>query len=77
VRKRAIIAAGRQDVRPEGLFPTGKEISVIGASSDHLLLDVEEAAFSVRWGDALSFYMDYGCMLAAATSQYVEKVIVQ
>lgn len=77
VRKRAIIAAGRQDVRPEGLFPTGKGISVIGASSDHLLLDVEEATFSVRWGDALSFYMDYGCMLAAATSQYVEKVIVQ
>lgn len=77
VRRRAIIAAGRQDVRPEGLFPTVKGIEVIGASSDHLLLDVEEAAFSVRWGDVLSFYLDYGCMLAAATSPYVEKVIVE
>jgi predicted amino acid racemase len=73
VRLRAILAAGRQDVVPEGLFPTAGGVHVLGASSDHLLLDVEDMVPAPRLGDVLSFEMSYGAMLAAATSPYVAK----
>ena len=34
-------AIGRQDARPEGLRPLDPRVEVLGASSDHLILDVE------------------------------------
>ncbi len=44
VRKRAIIALGKVDYgAPEDLVPLSKGISVIGASSDHTILDVKDA----------------------------------
>jgi predicted amino acid racemase len=72
IRRRAIVAAGRQDVRPEGLTPLDPGVRVLGASSDHLILDVEEAP-RVRWGSLVTFQPSYGAMLAAATSSYVLK----
>jgi len=38
--KRAILAVGRQDTDPEGLTPEDADIDVLGASSDHLIMDV-------------------------------------
>jgi predicted amino acid racemase len=73
LRLRAIVAAGRQDVVPEGLLPTDRGVHVLGASSDHLLLDVEDMMPAPRLGEVLSFEMSYGAMLAAATSSYVAK----
>jgi len=71
VRKRAILAIGRQDVDIEGLTPLEKGIEVLGGSSDHTILDVEEAPTKV--GDILSFRPNYAAMLRAMTSEYVEK----
>ena len=73
-RLRAIAAIGRQDVRPEGLVPLEEGIHILGASSDHLTLDVEECPEKPRVGDLVSFSMDYGAMLSLATSCYVEKI---
>jgi len=70
-RLRVIVAMGRQDVMPEGLRPLLKGASIIGASSDHLTIDVEDTGKSFRPGDILAFAPDYGAMLAAATSGYV------
>lgn len=70
-RLRVIVALGRQDVIPEGITPMLEGVSIIGASSDHLTLDVEEAGRGFRVGDVLSFRPDYGAMLASATSGYV------
>lgn len=72
VRRRAIVAIGRQDTSPEGLVPVDKGISIIGASSDHLTLDVEEFAGPVNIGSVISFSPDYGATLAATTSVYVK-----
>lgn len=72
VRLRAIAAVGRQDVRPEGLFPIEKGVEILGASSDHLTMDVEDLERDLHVGDTLSFHVDYGAMLAAVTSPYVE-----
>ncbi len=76
VRKRAILAVGKQDVVPEGLRPLDPKIIVIGASSDHLILDITDSDSSYKVGDVIEFTMNYGCLLAAMTSEYVEKCYV-
>ena len=71
-RDRAILNIGREDVVVEGMVPVDPEISILGASSDHLIVDVTEAE-NVRLGSELAFFMNYGALLAAMTSEYVEK----
>lgn len=72
-RMRAIANVGREDVIVEGLTPIRPGIRVLGASSDHLMLDVTEADPPVAVGDRIAFRMSYGAMLTAMTSEYVEK----
>ena len=71
-RLRAIAAIGQQDVDYAGLTPVDAGAEVIGASSDHLLLDVTDAP--VKAGDVVRFRVDYSAALRAFTSPYVEKV---
>jgi len=52
-------------------------ISVLGGSSDHLILDVEDAAENVKVGDELEFWPGYGALLALSTSPYVQKVVIR
>jgi len=73
-RLRAIANIGREDVLVDGLTPIDKGARVLGASSDHLLMDVTDADPPVAVGDRVSFRMSYGAMLMAMTSEYVEKV---
>ncbi|HEX2705722.1 MAG TPA: alanine/ornithine racemase family PLP-dependent enzyme [Candidatus Lustribacter sp.] len=77
IRTRAICNIGRQDVVADGVFPEDVGIFVLGASSDHLMLDVEDAAGPVRVGDEIGFVPSYGSLLAATTSPYVQKVLVR
>lgn len=73
--RRAIAAVGRQDVRVDGLTPVDPRIEIIGASSDHLILDLTKAP-EYRVGDTVSFGLDYGALLSASTSAYVKKEVV-
>lgn len=77
VRKRAICNVGRQDVVVNGLTPEDPGIIVLGGSSDHLVVDVEEATSEVKLGDEVGFFPSYGSLLAATTSPYVQKSIVR
>ena len=72
--RRAIAAIGRQDVRTDGLTPLDPRIEIIGASSDHLLLDLTKAP-EYKVGDTVSFGLDYGALLSASTSAYVCKEV--
>lgn len=74
--KRAIVAMGRQDIDPYGLKPVDECISILGGSSDHTILDVTECKKEYKVGDCVSFKVDYGCLLRAMTSPYVEKFII-
>ncbi|NNU76011.1 ornithine racemase Orr [Clostridium estertheticum] len=73
IRKRAIIALGRQDIRVEGITPLDNDISIFGASSDHLILDITDSKKQLVVGSIVEFKIDYGCLLKAMTSPYVEK----
>ncbi|MDO8916231.1 MAG: alanine racemase, partial [Coriobacteriia bacterium] len=75
VRRRAILALGRQDVAPEDIVPLDPGVRVLGASSDHLVLDVEDMVAAPEVGDAISFVPGYAATLRLFTSRYVAKVI--
>lgn len=77
VRRRALCNIGRQDIVVDGVEPEDPGIIVLGGSSDHLVLDVEEARSEVKLGDEIAFYPTYGALLAAITSPYVQKVVVR
>lgn len=72
--KRAILAVGQQDTEQSGLHPLDEKVDVLGASSDHLILDVTGSDKKYKPGDVMQFKMEYGAVLKAATSPYVEKV---
>jgi predicted amino acid racemase len=75
-RRRAICALGRQDAPAEGLVPLDSRIEVLGASSDHLILDVEALEPPPRLGDAIAFRPTYGATLQLSTSPYVDTSFV-
>jgi predicted amino acid racemase len=67
-RTRVLVGLGRQDVDPAGLEPP-PGTTLLGASSDHLVLDGGETPWPV--GAELRFRMGYGALLAAMTSPFV------
>lgn len=72
-RLRAICAIGRQDAPPEGLRPLDSRVEILGASSDHLILDVEDLPDRPSIGEAISFVPNYSATLRLFTSPYVKK----
>ncbi|WIF94390.1 ornithine racemase Orr [Caminicella sporogenes] len=75
IRKRAILAIGRQDVNPDNLIPVDEKIEILGASSDHLIVDVTDSEKKYKVGDEIIFNLEYGGLLQLATSEYVYKNI--
>lgn len=73
IMRRAILAIGRQDVRIDGLFPRDRGAEIIGASSDHMLIDVTRCERPLKVGDMMEFDLSYGGLLSAMTSEYVSK----
>jgi predicted amino acid racemase len=77
LRRRAILAVGKQDIDYHGLYPELEGVKVLGASSDHLITDVTDAAQDLEVGDILTFKINYSAMLRAMTSQYVSKNYIE
>lgn len=71
--KRAILAVGRQDVDPDNLHPIDSNIDILGASSDHLILDMSKSDKEYKVGDTVNFKLSYSSLLRATTSSYVER----
>lgn len=69
---RGILAIGRQDTDENGICCLENNIQVIGASSDHLLVDLSDNN-SYNIGDILKFTMEYGAVLKGFTSSYVSR----
>jgi predicted amino acid racemase len=73
-RRRAICALGRQDAPPEGLTPLDARVEILGASSDHLILDVDALDRAPALGESITFVPTYAATLQLFTSPYVQKV---
>lgn len=76
-RKRAILSIGRQDVRIEALTPIYKGTGILGASSDHLLLDITDCKEKIEPGSVVPFRCAYSAVLTLTTSPYVYKKFIE
>lgn len=64
-RQRALIGVGRVDTGdPLSLVPLTPGALVLGGSSDHTIVDVEDCQNPVRVGDILRFRLSYGALVA-------------
>ena len=71
-RRRAILAMGRVDYGEcEDLRPRAPGLIILGASSDHTLVDVQNLDMPVRVGDVLEFDLCYATMVYLTGSESV------
>ena len=75
LRRRAILTIGEQDLYIAGLSPKRLDITMVGASSDHLVVDVTDADPPVRLGDELEFDPIYAAVATAMASYGMEQVV--
>ena len=71
-RLRGIASLGRLDLDPRSLIPKAAGVEIVTASSDHLILDLTDAA-PVEVGDKVEFLLDYASLVQAIMSPYVVK----
>ena len=75
IRRRALLALGKVDVAfPDMIYPRDKGIEVLGASSDHLILDIENAEKDYKVGDIVEFDLCYATIVYATNSPNVRIV---
>ena len=78
IRKRAIAALGNQDLGDSSrLVPKDKDMIVLGASSDHTILDIHDCRKEYKLGDIVEFNILYQAMLMSSLSDYVHKKIIK
>jgi predicted amino acid racemase len=71
----ALVALGHQDIgNYSDLIPVDPDIEILGASSDHLIINVKSKNYKI--GDKISFGLKYGALLAAYTSPFVQKCYI-
>ncbi len=73
MRKRAILALGKQDVYVEGIFPLDPAMKILGASSDHTIIDITDSDTEIKVGDEIVLGLSYPGLLSASDSRYVGK----
>lgn len=77
IRKKALIAIGKQDVEVKKIVCQDKDVINLGGSSDYMILDVTDSKKSYKVGDIVAFNVNYSCVLHLMTSNYVEKEIIE
>ena len=76
-RKRALVAVGLQDIDDTQLFFEDRNVTIIGATSNYLVLDCEESQHDYRIGDLVRFQAGYGTVLRAFLSPYIQKRYIE
>ena len=75
IRKRALLGVGKVDLgSPFDVFPRLQGVEVLGGSSDHLILDIEDAERDLKPGDIVEFDIDYGSLVFLSASEDVKIV---
>ena len=78
IRRRAILAFGKVDVGGfNEVFPRMEGVEILGGSSDHAILDVEDAKEEIKVGDILEFDIDYVSLVYLTGSRNVKLSFVE
>lgn len=72
-RRRAIVNFGMADAEPTLLKPLADGIEILGSTSDHTVLDVQDARTEIKVGTKLDFLPGYGALVRIMNSQYIAK----
>ncbi len=71
-RKRALLGIGKLDYAlNDKIIPREKGIEIVGSSSDHLIIDVEDYKASLDVGDLIEFDILYPAMMYLTNTKYV------
>lgn len=70
---RALLDVGLLDVEPDHLKPLSEGVTIAGASSDIVVVDLGENKHNYKVGQLLKFKLDYMGLLRVLNSFYVEK----
>ncbi|MGX8773823.1 MAG: alanine/ornithine racemase family PLP-dependent enzyme [Bacillota bacterium] len=80
IRRRALIALGKCDYGdPDDLLPRLEGVEILGASSDHTILDIQDlvdAGGEIKVGDIIEFDLKYSTMVYVTNSDNIEKVYI-
>jgi predicted amino acid racemase len=76
LRRRAILDLGEIDLSTASLKPRREGVELVGASSDHLVVDVTEASPPVRLGEELEFGTLYPAVCTGWSSRCCERVVL-
>lgn len=77
IRKRALLGIGKVDYGSiDEIFPKDEGIEVIGASSDHTILDIEDAKRDLKPGDIVEFNINYASLVYVTNCRNVQIVFV-
>ena len=76
-RKRVLLALGKVDYAYlDQIIPRDNGVEVLGASSDHTILDVEDAEREYKAGDIVEFDLNYASVALITGFAGIDKVIV-
>ena len=74
LRRRAILSIGRQDLDCMALEPLDDGAEVVGASSDHMIVDISDSAVAHRVGSRMAFRVSsYASLISGMASPYIAK----
>jgi predicted amino acid racemase len=77
IRRRALLAMGRVDYGSiDEIFPVEKGVSLVGAASDHTIMDVEDAERRLEVGDIVEFNINYASLVYLSASRNVNKEFI-
>jgi predicted amino acid racemase len=75
--KRALIDLGLLDIEENQIFSLDPDISIIGASSDMIVMDLGDNEKNYKVGDFLEFRMTYMGTVRIMNSKYIEKRLAE
>lgn len=75
-KKRIIIALGKCDIGGYlQLYPHDKKSFILGGSSDHTIIDVDESDIDYKVGDIVELDLDYESIMIGMESNYLNIII--
>ena len=77
IRRRALLALGKVDYAfPDMIYPRDKGIEILGASSDHTIVDVQDAERDFKVGDIMTFDLCYATIVYVTNCRNVKQIFV-
>ena len=59
------------------VYPKDENIKVLGGSSDHIILDINDSKIDYKVGDIIEFNLDYESILFSTASEDVKKEYIR